>query len=230
MELIQVNNRNKNSIRGRVYELLRERIINLELTPGMAISENEVSDMLQVSRTPVREAFLRLSQEGLVNVYPQKGSIISLIDWEQLEEARFMREVLELATISIACKDFPVTYLMELTSNLEEQERCIAEKRYEDFFKFDDQFHSIIYLGCKKARIWNLLQNMMSINFSRVRILSISEQLNIDKLLSQHIEIVNSIKNQDPIRGEQVTREHLNLIKVDREELFRKFPNYFLQV
>src|SRR5471030_2430341 len=82
----------KDSTSRRIYNLLRQEIINLNLAPGLNISEKDISEKFKVSRTPVREAFVRLSKEGLLNIYPQKGSFVSLIDLSSVEEARFMRE------------------------------------------------------------------------------------------------------------------------------------------
>jgi len=71
---------NKDSTSKRIYHLIKEEIINLNFIPGLNISEKEISEKFKVSRTPVREAFVRLSQEGLLNIYPQKGTFVSLID------------------------------------------------------------------------------------------------------------------------------------------------------
>lgn len=91
----------------QVYEELKSQILNLQLAPGTSISEKEMSEKFNVSRTPVRESFLRLSREGLLNVFPQRGTFVSLIDLNLVEEARFMREHLERAVIRLACETFP---------------------------------------------------------------------------------------------------------------------------
>ncbi|MGO4890438.1 GntR family transcriptional regulator [Anaerobacillus sp. MEB173] len=228
MKLSTFDNTRNPSIRTRVYEFLKEEISNLTLKPGLAISENETAERLQVSRTPVREAFLRLSQEDLVTVYPQKGSFVSLIDLDHLEESRFMREQLEVATAKLACEMLSEEYLLELEKNLELQNKCIANKNYNEFYNLDDAFHSIVFEGCNKSRIWSVMNNMMKINFNRVRLLSLSEKLNIDLLISQHHEIVESIRSKDTERAEKVVRAHLSLITIDREELMKKYPDYFM--
>ncbi|MBU3181932.1 GntR family transcriptional regulator [Clostridium psychrophilum] len=79
----------------------------------MIISEIEILEKFNVSRTPVREAFARLSQEGLISVYPQKGTFVSLIDLLSVEEARFMREHLERAILRLACENFPKEIIIE---------------------------------------------------------------------------------------------------------------------
>ena len=228
MAVFDFSNKNNTSMRTKIYEFLKEEIVSLKLTPGQSISENEVAERLQVSRTPVREAFLRLSQEDLITVFPQKGSFVSLIDLDHLEETRFMREQLEVATAKLACKLFTEKDFYELTNNLELQKRYIKEKNFIEFHDLDDQFHSLIFSGCNKPRIWDVIQNMMSINFNRVRYLSLSEKLNTDKILSQHNKILEAIKLRDSELVETVVREHLNLVTIDREELTKKYPNFFL--
>ena len=81
-----------------VYQGLRSNSIKLHLQPAQRISENEVSEALGVSRTPVREAFIRLAEDGLIKITPQKRSLVSLIDLDQAEEARFIRLALEPTT------------------------------------------------------------------------------------------------------------------------------------
>ena len=91
---------------GREYALrvLKENIVMLELEPGSRISENELASELGLSRTPVREALIELSKGQIVEIYPQKGSFVSRIDWNLVEEAQFMRLTLERAVIRLACQ------------------------------------------------------------------------------------------------------------------------------
>ena len=91
---------------GREYVLriLKENIVMLELEPGSRISENELAAEIGVSRTPVREALIELSKSKIVEIYPQRGSYVSRIDWGLVEEAQFMRVTLEKAVIRLACQ------------------------------------------------------------------------------------------------------------------------------
>lgn len=161
----------RQSIRQWVYEILRTNIIKLHLTPGLAISETEIADRLKISRTPVREGFIRLVEDGLLEIYSQKGSFISLIDLEQAEEARFARRVLEKAIITQASEHFPEKNLFDLSANLELQKFCQKEKNYERMFELDNEFHRIIYHGCGKERTWLHIRKM-NYNFDRLRVLA----------------------------------------------------------
>ncbi|MDZ4938382.1 GntR family transcriptional regulator, partial [Clostridium perfringens] len=127
-----------------VYSRLKQQIVSLELPPGTALSEKEVSLSFEVSRTPVRESFVRLAQEDLVVVLPQRGTRVSLIDSELVEEARFMREQLEKAVVRLACESFPEDKLAELEQNLSEQSESIAKHDGKHMFELDEAFHRIL--------------------------------------------------------------------------------------
>ncbi len=111
--------------RGYAYRVLRQNIVNLELEPGSVISENETASLMHLSRTPVREALIELSKNGLVEIQPQRGSYISKIDYAIIEEAKFVRLVLELAVLRIACVSIPKEYSIKINANLASQELCL---------------------------------------------------------------------------------------------------------
>ena len=92
-----------------VYNILRRNIINLNLVPGSQISEKEISEKMNVSRTPVREAFIKLSKEALVSILPQKGTFVSKIDLSRVQEERFLRETIEFSVM----ENFINTYTEE---------------------------------------------------------------------------------------------------------------------
>ena len=98
--------------------MLKENIISMELKPGAMVSENELAAQLGLSRTPVREALMDMAQYGLVDILPQRGSRISLIDYALVEEARFAREVLEVAILSIVCENVTEESLVQLRQNV----------------------------------------------------------------------------------------------------------------
>ena len=102
--------------------MLKENIISMELKPGAMVSENELAAQLGLSRTPVREALMDMAQYGLVDILPQRGSRISLIDYALVEEARFAREVLEVAILSIVCENVTEESLVQLRQNVRFQQ------------------------------------------------------------------------------------------------------------
>ena len=102
--MINMVQNQKVSSRMYVYSNLKGKIMNGEIAPGTKLSEQEISEKLGISRTPVREAFLQLAQEYLVGIYPQRGTIVTKIDLQLVEEGRFVREHIEKAIVVEACK------------------------------------------------------------------------------------------------------------------------------
>lgn len=218
---------NASSIREYAYQQIREQILNFELEPGASLSEKEISDRLQVSRTPVREAFLKLAQEGLLEVYPQKGTRVALIDLALVEEARFMREQLESAIIQLACKEFPKDKILMLEVNLNNQDLCIKHQDHRKLFDLDEEFHRTLFEGCNKKRIWYAMQPMNT-HFNRIRFLRLAKYYNWDHILFQHQRILQVIKEKDTQCAKEIISEHLKLVKRDQEELKKLIPDYFI--
>ncbi|MDQ0203988.1 GntR family transcriptional regulator [Pectinatus haikarae] len=217
----------KESVREYAYRVLRENILNLTLVPGTAVSEKEISDILSISRTPAREAFIRLAQEGLLEILPQRGSYISKIDTEQIAEFRFLRVTMEQAVIRLACRYFPDEFKRKLIECLEEQRLCVANKNYERFFKLDNMMHDIIFTGCEKPHIWKIIQEA-NLNYIRARVLDLSsKQSEIELLFSQHEEIVKSIINADEELGYEIITKHVNKVISDVHELQEKYIELF---
>lgn len=215
------------SAREYVYRLLKGNIVNLTLPPGQSISEQEIADYLQVSRTPVREAFIKLSQENLLDIVPQKGTYVSLIDPDQVEESKFARETLEREIIQEACRSFPGEALFELQSNVTLQELCINEKNYLKFFELDESMHGTIFKGCKKARIWFMLQQMNA-HYNRVRMLNLAVGYDWGQLIQQHKTLLQAIREKDALLAKATIDIHLNKVVVDLAYLRQQYEYYFL--
>lgn len=216
------------STREYVYRFLKVNIMNLHFEPGSALSEKEIALLLDVSRTPVREAFIQLSQEYLLDILPQKGTYVSLIDVENVQESKFLRETLEKAIIELACKEFPSEKIFELQSVITLQELCLREKNYSKFYELDETLHRTIFEGCKKARIWFMIQQMHT-HYNRVRRLNIFGGHELDRILEQHKNLVKAIREKDVELGKKTVDLHLNKVRFDIKELADIYPQYFKQ-
>lgn len=216
----------KNTTSKTIYHKLREEIINLHLVPGTSISEKELSEKYSVSRTPVREALVGLAQEGLVNIYPQRGTVVSLINLSAVEDGRFLREHLERAVVREACKEFSQESIIALEMNLKLQEMYIENHDYKKLFETDEEFHKIIFEGSNKIRIWNSI-NDASTEFQRIRVLRLTSNSSWDNIYLQHKEILKAIKNKDSNAAEEFMKEHLNMVIFDEEQIRKSYPDYF---
>ncbi|MGH4050148.1 MAG: GntR family transcriptional regulator [Clostridium sp.] len=226
MEIELFEKKPSESIKDYTYKVLRKNIIDLNLKPGQIISENEIATSLKVSRTPIREAFARLVSEELLEIYPQKGTQVSYIDLNRVEEARFMRLKLEEAVIILACEDFSEKSLFDLEATINQQEFFINKKNYIGAFDLDNSFHELVFKGCSKDRIWNAI-HFMNGDFDRVRALNIISSMNMKTVLTQHRNIINAIKAKDNALGVRLIRQHLTKVNVDKMILVGEYPTYF---
>ena len=151
-----LNKYSRETARDFALRVLKENILSLELKPGMAISENELSAELKISRTPVREAIIELAKAYLIEIYPQRGSFISLIDPKMVEEARFLRKITDTAVIETACDEIDEEGIKLLEDNVSLQEYYLSKGMTDKIFELDNQFHKDIYVVAKKDIIYEI--------------------------------------------------------------------------
>ncbi|CAG7614823.1 GntR family transcriptional regulator [Paenibacillus allorhizosphaerae] len=217
----------KGSVRDYVHDTLKKNIMELRLEPGRFISEKEAVELLQVSRTPIREAFVKLSQEELIETFPQKGSFISLIDMRHVEESKFVRTELETAIVRQACELLSNEQILHLNNLVSLQRLCIEENNNHRLFELDEEFHGMIMAGCGKMRTWAMLQQMNT-HYNRMRYLHLlTDKFDWEHLISQHSDIVSAIRERNADEAERVMLEHMNRIELEKAELRMKYPSYF---
>ena len=176
--------------------MLKDNIMSLELKPGDLLSESDLSEKLNISRTPIREVLMRLKNEHLIEVKPQSGTYVSLIDYSLINEAIFMRTTLEKEVLREACEYFPEELFMELEKNLFAQ-KLLADKEGKEIeiHNLDKKFHKLIFLGCNKINIWDSIMNI-STHYNRMRLLS-EMKSNKKQIIDQHEEMLSIIKNKE---------------------------------
>lgn len=215
------------SVRQRLYQVLRQSIIQMVLPPGKALSEKEVADAFSVSRQPVREAFIRLSEAGLVEVRPQRGTYVVKISQGAVLEARFVREAVEVAVVRQAtAKGLAPDVLTELHDLLERQRRCIEPHDTIRFYRLDERFHKTLSLAVGQQAAWKVIEEVRA-QMDRVRYLSVPDTTPIARLIDQHAHIVTAIEDRDIAMAEQAMRRHLREIFVSLPDLVKRFPEMF---
>ncbi|MGY5341954.1 GntR family transcriptional regulator [Paenibacillus glucanolyticus] len=217
----------KGSTREYSYHLLKDRILHLELEPGTKISEKEIADELNVSRTPVREAFMKLAEEELLDIIPQSGTIVSRINLRHVEEGRFIREKIEKEIVVLACDFFPEQFRFRLETNIALQDVCAGNHNFYKLFELDEEFHQILFEGVQKERTWKMLQQL-NIHFNRLRLLRLSKDSNWENIISQHKEMYQLIVNKKAEQAMKVMESHLRLVVVEQDILREKYPHYFI--
>ena len=211
----------------QIFQELRTAIVTSRIEAGRPLSENEVANRLNVSRTPVREAFIKLAALGLLEVFPQRGTFVTRISPAAVRNAQFVREALEIATVRAACRA-PAPELTKRLFDLIEKQTAAAED--EDFDRFlinDEAFHSAIAdaVGCPRA--WEIIENEKA-HMDRVRYLSLPGTSPMPHLIAQHEAVARGIEAADFPAAEAAMRVHLNEILATLTKLTAERPELFL--
>jgi DNA-binding GntR family transcriptional regulator len=215
---------------GRDYALrtLKQNIISLELAPGRMVSESDLAARMGLSRTPVREALLDLSKVRIVEIFPQRGSMISLIDYSMVEQARFIRNVLECAVVELLCQTVMPRQIDALRANLDAQAYALRRENADDLYDADNAFHSMLFDFTEKGQACDMIR-WMSIHFDRVRSLSLRTVKDL-KIVADHASVVDAIARRNAPEARRLMDEHLSRYRIDEKSLRESHPDYFIPV
>lgn len=214
------------SVGPQVYKLLRDKIIQGELAPGARISEAEISKVLEVSRQPVREAFIKLRNDGLVEVRPQRGTFVTKIHVNAVSDARFIREAIEVEIIRLLAESCQADQIRLLRENIAEQRRA-STVDVEKFFNLDEAFHRLLADFAGKGTVWDVIGRLKA-HFDRVRYVSSSHKP-LDRVIDHHVEIVNALEKHDAQQAEQVIRDHMREVLIDLPQIMKQQPDIFAE-
>jgi DNA-binding GntR family transcriptional regulator len=215
------------TVQDSVYTALRRSIMNLNLAPGTAISENEISLRYEVSRTPVREAFIHLSKEGLVQVIPQRETLVSRIDFRRVKQEWFLRENLEAAALGPFINHSTPAHFLELERLIEQQNTAQERKEYSEFVNFDDCFHRTFFEVAGQMLAWQVLDSMGG-HYHRVRILSTWLKGIAPDIIIQHKNLLEALKQKNLEGARAALAVHLHKLPAEELLLREKFPDYFV--
>lgn len=213
---------------GREYALrtIKDNIINLELAPGAMVSEKDLASEMGLSRTPVREALIELAKGKIVEIYPQKGSAVARIDYNLVDEARFMRGILEDAVVQLVCTIASENEIHKLDENVKLQEFYLANEDKHMLLELDNQFHQTLFDIARKRQVYELMQNI-TIHFDRVRSMSLAV-VKEGKIVEDHKTILEAIRQHDQEEAKTAMEKHLSRYIVDATSLRREYDeSYF---
>lgn len=206
----------------KVYLFLRNKIIELNIKPGELINLQELADILNVSRSPIRDALMQLENEGLVESIIKKGTYVSKIDLERVSNERFMRACIETRLVKI----FLETYTQE---NIEEMEHCIAmqeialqKRNPRDLLKWDDEFHAVMYKVTNYPVCLQMIQNFSG-HYYRIRLLSMADPVIALSIYEQHQKMLNWYKEKNQSALEQSIDFHI----VDKNDEVLKLQMHY---
>ena len=213
------------SIGDYAVRVIEYNIINMSLPPGIFISEKIISDMLDISRTPVREAFSIMEKLNFIEIYPQKASRVSLIDIDIIDETSFMRRTLEKEIIKIVCDKCSNQELKLLSDNVYQYRKNMKNDDLYKLLNIDNNFHEILFSIANKNLTYSIVKDSIK-HFNRARIFNIME-MDRSRILKEHQDIFQAIKEKNSKKAVSLIETHLTHVTEDLKFLKNKFPDYF---
>ena len=211
----------------QVYGALREAIITCRLEPNEAISENRLCGMFQVSRSPVRIAITRLAEDGLIDIFPQRGTFVAPIKLTQVREAQFARTVLEVALIEEAARRWQDRDTAELKANLDlQREHAKAGDRW-GFYLDNEDFHHAIARAARLEGVWTTVQSVKML-WDRIGHLANRVPAHTAKIIEEHRNIVAALERRDPKAAAAAMKQHLKSVEHAIAMLRPVHADYFI--
>ena len=210
-----------------IYRDLQRQIVSMALKPGTALGEQMLADRYGVSRTPVREALLRLSEERLVDVLPQQGTFVSRLDITLIPEAVVIRQALEGATAQRAALAATPEKIAQLDDILAEQRFYRDRNQLDRFMGADEAFHEAIASIADLPGVWSYLRPA-KIHIDRARWLTLPFLGRTTPVIAEHELIRDAIAAHDEPGALAAMTIHLQAVFPDVASLKTQFPDYFI--
>ncbi|GAD16486.1 GntR family transcriptional regulator [Lentilactobacillus otakiensis] len=218
------------SLQDKTYNAIYSKIMNLDLYPGQQVSDKQFEEEIGVSRTPVREAMLRLRRDDMLYSLPQSGTYVTRIDLKKSLDARYARQLLESDIAQSIGTSLTNDQVNTLTDVVDEQTTASEKDQIKRFFQMDNQFHQKIYEFADKQNIWDWLLSL-STDLNRYRLLRVYDaNLPMDRLTNEHREIIKAFADHDADKVHQLVYSHLNLMLSEQQSVLDKFPDYFTNI
>jgi DNA-binding GntR family transcriptional regulator len=210
----------------RIYRTLRTDIVALRRAPGQPISEKDVAQAHGVSRTPVREALLRLAGEQLVVIFPQSGTFIGRIPLAALPEAILVRKALEDLTVRHAAQNADQDRLNALKATIVRAQKAERQRDHDGFHAADEDFHSIIAEMAGFPGVWRLVEQV-KVQIDRYRRLTLPQAGRMGRVVIEHDAIVAAIGTREPVRAAAAMAAHLDGLSASISDVRDLNPDYF---
>ena len=214
---------------GQPYRLLRDRIVSGRLRPGDPLSEPKVAAMFGISRTPVREVFKRLRDEGLLDIVPQVGTFVARIDIDRVREDQFVREALECRAVELVAERIGASPSgrHDLAAALDRQADLVAQGDARGFIDADDDFHALLFRLSGHGAAWRTVE-AAKVQFDRVRHLSAEDGEQRRTVVAEHRAVVAAIAAGDGSGAIATMRSHLRTVFATIESIAHTHPDVFV--
>ena len=234
MEPTRVNNptipdfRPKESVSmgAQLHRILRKAIIEGGLPPGQALSETEISKQFSISRQPVREAFIKLGEERLIEILPQRGTYVRKISVKEVLDARHLREIIEVSIVREVAEHHDDTLIGDLRNIVARQEN-VEPGNSTGFYELDEEFHKSIALHAGREYAWRVTEGIKA-QMNRVRFLAIDFATPTTLLIAEHAAIIDSIEAGDAGLAVSHIEDHLRRLLTSLPLIARQYPEHFV--
>lgn len=217
----------RRQVADQIYDALRKAIVSLALSPGASISENRICRQIGVSRTPVRAALIRLVEDGLIDVFPQKGSFVAPIKLSAVRNNHFIRKSLEIAVLRRACEAWTPDVAARSRQVLMRQTAALADDDIERFHELDEAFHRAFCGAAALEGVWSAIQ-IAKARVDRVhRLASAPGRLRL--VVVEHGDILDALDARDPARAAECLDYHLERAPAILETLISSHSQYFVE-
>ncbi|GAA3409323.1 GntR family transcriptional regulator [Paenibacillus hodogayensis] len=219
------------SLSEQAYEAIRDSIITLRLEPGQTIYENELAESLQISRTPVRDAFHLLLSEGLVDVLPQRNKRVAFISELKVRESSFVRFSLESSAFRLAARHWEAAVDRAKTERqiealLHEQDEAAEQQDVVRFLQLDEEFHRRILQLAGNETLLAVVNHLRG-HLNRFRYLAMKELVLTKTLVHEHEELFDRLKRGDEDGAVGLLERHLGKLDSEFPRLRERFGSYF---
>ena len=210
----------------QVFERLRDMILSLELTPGTVLSRVDLAAQFGLSQTPIRDALIKLGEEGLVDIFPQHATLVSRIDATAATQAQFLRRSIEAEVVfTIAGRSDPVL-IAQLRAQIDVQTALTGGNAYLEFIAADRAFHRLMYVAAGVPDLFDLVRQRSG-HLDRLRMLNLPSVGKQRAILRDHRRIVEAIATGDAQAAQASLREHLSGTLGQIDAIRRAHPDYF---
>ena len=218
--------RDSRSMGSQLHRVLRKAIIEGEVLPGQTISEVDMSKRFSISRQPVREAFIKLAEERLIEVLPQRGTYVRKISIQEVLDARHVREIIEVSIVRELATRHDPTLIAALRDVLARQAEVVVGDR-RGFFELDEAFHRALALHAGRDYAWRVTEGIKA-QMNRVRFLAFDIATPAAALVNEHAAIVDAIEAGDANLAAQRMEQHLRGILAAIPQIAARYPEHFL--
>ncbi|MFA7664769.1 MAG: GntR family transcriptional regulator [Burkholderiaceae bacterium] len=210
----------------QIYADLRSRIVSVSLVPGASLSEARLAECYGVSRTPVREAFKRLAEDGFLEVVPQVGTFVARIDMQGVRDANFVRETLECRIVELAAGRMNADRRAELARNIRELEAALRSGEPDAYFRCDQAMHAMLARFAGHPRAWDVIEDAKA-QLDRIRHLGLSRPGRARATLVEHRAIADRVMTGDAAGAVAAMRAHLGVVMQVLDDIAARHAEYF---